>query len=344
MNTYGWIDLRSDTVTTPTPAMREAIAQAAVGDDVYQDDPTTNELERVGAEILGKEAALFTPSGTMSNQLGIMSQTNRGDEIIVGLNAHIFVHEVGAPAVLSGVSMRLIDYPDCVPDLAMIKAAVRSTDIHEPPTRLICMENALANGGVVPVERMKEIYEFAKSRGFSVHLDGARVFNAATSLGVDVKEITQYTDTVNCCLSKGLCAPVGSLLAGPADVIKRARKCRKILGGGMRQTGILTAAGLIAIRDMTKRLAEDHENARYLANRLAEIPCVYVAMDRLAINMVFFKMDVTQEEFDVMREKLKAQKIEIGAQDPAEVRFVAHNDITRADLDTVVAAMKQALC
>ena len=237
-----YIDLRSDTVTRPTLAMRAAMAAAEVGDDVYGDDPTVNELEALAAETLGFEAALFVTSGTMGNQLGIMSQTRRGDEIIAGANSHIFMHEVGAAAVLSGVTVRQVDYPNCIPVPAMVEAAIRPDDIHEPPTSLICLENALANGRLVPVETMAEIRRIADEHGLNVHLDGARVFNAAAALGVDVKEITRYADSVSCCLSKGLCAPVGAIFAGRAETVKRARKCRKLLGGGMRQAGILAAA------------------------------------------------------------------------------------------------------
>ncbi|MEI3424497.1 MAG: threonine aldolase family protein [Christensenellales bacterium] len=256
-----YIDLRSDTVTQPTLAMRAAMAAAEVGDDVYGDDPTMNELEALAAQTLGKEAAMFATSGTMGNQIGIMSQTRRGDEIIAGAESHIVMHEVGAAAVLSGVNVRQIDYPNCIPVPEMIAARIRPDDIHEPPTALICLENALANGRVVPLETMAEIRKIADAHSLPVHLDGARVFNAATALGVDVKEITKYADTVSCCLSKGLCAPVGAVLAGPKATIERARKCRKMLGGGMRQCGILGAAGIIALKDMTKRLGEDHANA-----------------------------------------------------------------------------------
>ena len=254
-----YIDLRSDTVTKPTLAMRAAMAAAEVGDDVYGDDPTVNELERLAAEMLGKEAAMFVTSGTMGNQLGIMSQTRRGDEIIAGAQSHIVMHEVGAAAVLSGVSIRQIDYPNCVPVPEMIAARIRPDDIHEPPTALICIENALANGRVVPLETMAEIRRIADANNLPIHMDGARVFNAATALGVDVKEITQYTDTLSCCLSKGLCSPVGAIFAGPKATVARARKWRKLLGGGMRQAGILAAAGIISLKDMTKRLGGPQE-------------------------------------------------------------------------------------
>jgi len=338
-----YIDLRSDTVTHPTAAMRQAMACAEVGDDVYQDDPVTNELEALGARLLGKEAALFVPSGTMGNQLGIMSQTRRGDEILVGEDSHIFTHEVGAASVLSGVVMHPICYPDAMPQVEMAAAAVHTDDIHEAPTTMLCLENALANGRVVPLERMQEMYAFAKSRGLTVHLDGARVFNAATALGVDVKEITACCDTVSCCLSKGLCAPIGSLLAGPAAVIARARKFRKMLGGGMRQTGILASAAILALTEMPVRLKEDHENARYMAEKLAQLPGVTVAMDRVEINMVWFRLDLPLERQNQLQAQLLQQGIKVNGLMGDEMRWMTNNDVTRADIDIAVAALAQLI-
>jgi threonine aldolase len=341
--TTRYIDLRSDTVTQPTQEMRDAMYKAPVGDDVYQDDPTTNELERVAAEILGKEAAIFVTSGTMGNQLAIMSQTRRGDEIIVGAQAHIHMHEVGAAAVLSGVNQRILYYPDCMPDEKMIENAIRPDDIHEPPTALICVENALANGRVVPPERMKKIYRLARRHKLPVHLDGARIFNAAVALGVDVRELTQYCDTVSCCLSKGLCAPVGSVLAGPKAVIDRARKYRKMLGGGMRQNGILAAAGLIAITEMPKRLHIDHENARYLADRLETVPGVHVCRDRLDIDMVFFNVDAPQATVDALPERMLRRGVKVGGYEEGAIRWVTNRDVSRKDIDAAVAALDEAL-
>ena len=209
-----YIDLRSDTVTQPTEEMRQAMLEAPVGDDVYMDDPTVNRLEEEGAHILGKEAALYLSSGTQSNQVAVMTWCKRGDEIIVSDGCHIYEHEVGAVAVLAGANMRTLHFEGGIPDASMIEKAIRSVDIHFPETTLICMENALSNGRVVPLSVMKEVYQVGQRHHIPVHLDGARVFNAAASLGVDVKEITQYADSVSCCLSKGLCAPIGTLLAG----------------------------------------------------------------------------------------------------------------------------------
>ena len=323
-----YIDLRSDTVTRPTLAMRAAMAAAEVGDDVYGDDPTVNELEALAAETLGFEAALFVTSGTMGNQLGIMSQTRRGDEIIAGANSHIFMHEVGAAAVLSGVTVRQVDYPNCIPVPAMVEAAIRPDDIHEPPTSLICLENALANGRLVPVETMAEIRRIADEHGLNVHLDGARVFNAAAALGVDVKEITRYADSVSCCLSKGLCAPVGAIFAGRAETVKRARKCRKLLGGGMRQAGILAAAGILALKEMPKRLSEDHANAKRLAELLSQIDGVSIDKDSVEINMVFFKLDRSAELKAALPEKMKQHGILINPEELGEFRFVTNNDVS----------------
>lgn len=338
-----YIDLRSDTVTRPTLAMRAAMAAAEVGDDVYGDDPTVNELEALAAETLGFEAALFVTSGTMGNQLGIMSQTRRGDEIIAGANSHIFMHEVGAAAVLSGVTVRQVDYPNCIPVPAMVEAAIRPDDIHEPPTSLICLENALANGRLVPVETMAEIRRIADEHGLNVHLDGARVFNAAAALGVDVKEITRYADSVSCCLSKGLCAPVGAIFAGRAETVKRARKCRKLLGGGMRQAGILAAAGILALKEMPKRLSEDHANAKRLAELLSQIDGVSIDKDSVEINMVFFKLDRSAELKAALPEKMKQHGILINPEELGEFRFVTNNDVSAKDVVFVAGTFASLL-
>ncbi len=339
----GYIDLRSDTVTRPTSAMREAMYKAEVGDDVYRDDPTVNELEREAARILGKEEALFVPSGTMGNQLGIMAQTRRGDEIIAGADCHIVMHEVGAAAVLSGVSIRQLTYPNAIPVPELIEAHIRPDDIHEPPTALICLENALANGRVVPLGVMKEVRRVADKYNLPVHLDGARVFNTATALGVDVREITQYANTVSCCLSKGLCAPVGSVLAGSGAVVERARKYRKMLGGGMRQAGILAAAALIAIREMPKRLHEDHDNTKHIAKRLDELPGVTVDVDAVEINMVFFHVDRPREVIDALPGKMLEQGILVNPEELGYFRFVTHCGIDRADADKALDALAQII-
>lgn len=331
-----YIDLRSDTVTQPTLAMRAAMSTAKVGDDVYGDDPTVNELEALAAEMLGKEAAMFITSGTMGNQLGIMSQTRRGDEIIAGAQSHIVMHEVGAAAVLSGVNVRQLDYPNCVPVPEMIRQYIRPDDIHEPPTTLICLENALANGRVVPLEIMKEVRQIADESSLPIHLDGARLFNAAAALNVDVKEITQYVDTVSCCLSKGLCAPVGAVFAGPKATVQRARKYRKMLGGAMRQCGVLAAAGIIALKDMTKRIGDDHANAKYMAELLNSLENVSVDMDAVQINMVFFKLNASESLKNELPERMKEKGILINPEELGEFRFVTNNDVSRKDVEYAV--------
>jgi len=335
-----YIDLRSDTVTMPTDEMRKAMAAAPVGDDVYEDDPTIKRLEELAARMAGKEAALFVPSGTMGNQLAIMSHTSYGDEIIVGANSHIVVHEVGAAARLSGVSYAIVDNPDDRIYAKDVIRKIRTDDIHHPRTGLVCLENALANGTVVPLNIMKEVYETAKANGLPVHTDGARLFNAATALGVDASEVARYTDSIMFCLSKGLCAPVGSMLAGSGEFINRARKHRKLLGGGMRQAGILAAAGIIALEEMTKRLSSDHENAKYMMERLMEIPEISLKPENVQIDMVYF--GIKKEDFDAadFTEYLLTNGVKINNDWPLEFRYVTHNDILRDDIDKVIGLMK----
>lgn len=338
-----YIDLRSDTVTQPTQAMRDAMHTAEVGDDVYQDDPTVNRLEALAAEMLGKEAALFVPSGTMSNQLALMSWTNRGDEVIVSADCHIFMHEVGAAAVLSGANLRQLSFENGIYDPRLIEKAIRPDDIHEPKTALICMENALANGRVVPLDVMEEVYALAKKNDVAVHLDGARIFNAAEALGVGVKDVAKYADTISCCLSKGLCAPVGSVLAGSAATIAKARKYRKMLGGGMRQCGLLAAAGILALTDMSKRLKEDHDNAKYMAKKLSELKGVEVDLDSVQINMVFFKVDRPADLIDSLPEKMLGKGIKINGEELGEFRFVTSNDVSREDIDYAVSVFAELI-
>ena len=322
-----YIDLRSDTVTMPTEKMRQAMAQAEVGDDVYVDDPTVNRLEQTAAQVLGKEAALFLSSGTQSNQVAVMSWTKRGDEIIVSDSCHIYEHEVGAVAVLAGANMRTLHFEGGIPDAAMIEKAIRGVDIHFPETALICMENALSNGRVVPLSVMEQVYQVGQRHKVPVHLDGARVFNAATALGVDVKQITQYCDSVSCCLSKGLCA----------------RKNRKMLGGGMRQAGVIAAPALIALTEMTGRLREDHDNAKYMAERLAQIDGVHCDPSQVEINMVFFTIDRPQSLRDGLQAAMREKGIKISPEDQGHFRFVTNHDVTRQDIDKAMEALAQCL-
>lgn len=339
-----WIDLRSDTVTQPTQEMREAMYRAQVGDDVYGDDPTMNELERKAAEMLGKEAALFMASGTMGNAVAVMSHIQRGNEVILSDTAHIVAHEVGGAAVLSQAFIRTLHFKDGLFDAEQIRAAIRDrSNIHYPYTGLICVEEPLATGKVVPLERLQQVYKMAKEENIPVHMDGARIFNAATALGVDVKEIAACTDSVMFCLSKGLCAPVGSMLVGSKEYIERARRNRKMLGGGMRQCGFLAAAGLIALEVMTKRLQEDHDNAKYMAQHLQKMPGVTLDMNSVEINMVFFKLDAPKEVIDSLPEKMLEAGVKINGIEDGEFRFVTTHDTSREDIDRALDAFEKII-
>lgn len=334
------IDFRSDTVTKPTKEMRQAMFEAEVGDDVYEDDPTINLLQKKAAKMLHKEDACFVTSGTMGNLLSILTHTNRADEIIIGKNYHPITHEVGGMAAIAQVLPRMIDNPNDFIYPQDIRNAMRPDDIHEPCTTLLCMENALSNGTVMPLEIMKENYEVAKSLGLNVHLDGARLFNAATALGCDVSELADCADSVTFCLSKGLCAPVGSIVCGSHEFINKLRRNRKRIGGGMRQAGILGATGIIALDIMTKRLKEDHDNAKYLAERLNEIPCIEVEEKKVQINMVFFKINKPGFDSVLLQEEMLKKSIKINPADHGVMRFVTHHDINRDDIDRTIDLMK----
>ncbi|MDP4090233.1 MAG: low-specificity L-threonine aldolase, partial [Bacillota bacterium] len=327
-----FIDLRSDTVTNPTDAMREAMYRAEVGDDVYEDDPTVKELERCAAEVSGKEAALFVPSGTFGNQLALFTHCKRGSEVILGDDCHIVAHEVGAAAVIAGVQLRNLNSHkgELCPHEVKSKIRKETEDIHYPGTSLICLENAHSNGRVISLENMKAISEIARENKIPVHLDGARLFNAASYLKVDAREITKYCDSVMFCLSKGLCAPVGSILAGSREFIEKARKGRKLMGGGLRQAGILAAAGLIALEDMRERLSEDHENALYLAELLEQLPGIKLQKEDIHIDMVFFKVETSLSGEQLQSEFLN-RGIKVNAPEKGEMRFVTHYWVTRAD-------------
>ena len=338
-----WIDLRSDTVTQPTEVMRQTMARAEVGDDVYGDDPTVNRLEQLASEKLGKEAALFVPSGTFGNQLAIMTHTRRGDEILVGEGCHILMHEVGGAAVLSGVQTRSFPTTMGRVDVKKLEKMIRGNDIHFPNTGLICMENAHSSGTAVTLDNMKEVFHLAGSKDIPVHLDGARIFNAAVALGVDVQEIAACADSVNVCLSKGLCAPVGSILVGSSNFILKARKNRKLMGGGLRQAGILAAAGIIALTEMVSRLGEDHKNARYLANRLEEIEFCHVHRNRVDINMVFFTLPESVISESALIAGLTSEKIKMNGQEDGEYRFVTNYGVAIEDIDKVVQTMKNII-
>lgn len=324
------IDFRSDTVTTPTPEMREAMYKAQVGDDVYGDDPTVNELEELGAYMMGKEAGLFTPSGTMGNQIAVMSWTSRGEEVILEAEAHMYYYEVAGLAVLSGVQTRTVKGERGVMSPKEVESAIRGVNIHFPKTSLICVENTHNRGGgkVIPQDIMQGIYEVGRRNGVPVHLDGARIFNASVYLGIPAKDIAQYSDSVMFCLSKGLSAPIGSLLVGSREFISKARKYRKMLGGGMRQVGVIAAAGIVALKTMVERLKEDHENAKILAQELKNIPYLSIDPDYVETNMVKVEMKMGYNAH-VLVEKLKEKGVLCNALSSSTIRLVTHKDVDR---------------
>lgn len=338
-----WIDLRSDTVTLPTDEMRFAMANAEVGDDVYEDDPTVIRLERLAASILGKESALFVPSGTFGNQLSILTHTLRGDEVIIPASNHIIVHEAGASAVIAGVQMRTLDCEDGMPSIERIHSAIRGEDLHYPRTGLICLENAHSSGRVLPIQYMENVYKLAKSNHVPLHLDGARIFNAAISLKVKPSEIASYADSVMFCLSKGLGAPIGSMLVGTEEFVRRARKGRKIMGGALRQVGIIAAAGIVALEKMIDRLHEDHENARYLSSLMEDIPGVKVMEDRLDINMVFFRLEDHAKNPGLIVDRMLSKGIKINPPEGYEWRFVTNLNVSRQDIERAVDEFGKAL-
>ena len=342
-----FIDLRSDTVTKPTPEMREAMATAVVGDDVYNDDPTINQLQELAAARLGKEAALFVPSGTMGNLAGILSHCGRGDEVIMGKRTHTFLHEGGGISTLGGVSScQIPEQVDGSLALEDIQAAIRADDVHEPVTRLIEIENTHnACGGVYQTPAyINSLVDFAHARGLLVHMDGARVFNSAVAQGVDVRQLTGPVDSVTFCLSKGLCAPVGSVLCGSAEFINKARRMRKHLGGGMRQAGILAAAGIIAMEQMVDRLSEDHARAGRLAQKLADIPGIQLSPAKPATNMVFFNLlDSVKYSTDQIEQMLKERGVLANSSGPRRFRLVTHYWIDDPGIDHAVAAFREVL-
>jgi threonine aldolase len=345
-----YIDLRSDTVTWPTPEMREAMANAPVGDDVYGEDPTVKILENESAKLLGKEAGLFVVSGAMGNTIATLTHCQRGEEIIVGREAHIFTFEAGNPASLGGIHSNPLDVqPDGTLNLDAIRRTIRVENDHFPRTRLIALENTQGTIGGIPItaEYTAQVGEIAHSNKAKLHIDGARIFNAAVALKTPAKELVEPADSVSFCLSKGLCAPVGSILVGSKDFIKEARRTRKSLGGGMRQAGILAAAGLISIRTMVDRLAVDHANARKLAEGLATISCVQVDLDAVQTNMVFFDLHPDAPlSPDALRDRMKSDyNILINPYPgiPRKFRAVTHYWITRERINQTIEAIRTLL-
>lgn len=328
MNNKYAIDLRSDTITQPTPAMRAAMADAEVGDDVFGDDPTVKRLEVHVAEMLGKEAALFAPSGTMANQLAVRAHTESGDEILIDANAHIYYYEVGGPAALSGVSCRCLNGVRGIFTAADVEAALRPPDQHFPPTKLVCLENTHNRGGgtIWPLERIREVADIARRQGLAMHLDGARLWNASVATGIAERDYAEHFDSVSVCFSKGLGAPIGSALCGSRDFIQRARRFRKMFGGGMRQVGILAAGALYALEHQRSRLADDHANARALAQGLARLPGIELDPATVQTNIVFFNVKAVHAKELVQR--LDLAGVRMLALGPNSIRAVTNLNVT----------------
>ncbi|HDZ3715119.1 TPA: low-specificity L-threonine aldolase [Vibrio vulnificus] len=331
------MDFRSDTVTRPTPAMREAMANAIVGDDVYGDDPTVNELEAFAAKEAGFEAALFTTSGTQANLLGLMAHCERGDEYLCGQQAHNYRYEAGGAAVLGSIQPQPVENnPDGTLPFDKLAAAIKPDDSHFARTKLLSLENTI-NGKVLPLSYLQEARAFVDKHNLKLHLDGARVYNAATALDVPVRDIAQYFDSMTICLSKGLGAPVGSLLLGSKEYIAKARRLRKMVGGGMRQAGILAAAGKLALTEQVAQLKVDHANAKALAQGLSELPGVHVNPDFVQTNIVFAKLD-DNVDIIAIAQKLAEESIIITPGNP--IRFVTHKDISRQDIDLFLEKLR----
>ena len=329
------IELRSDTFTLPTPAMRKAMASADVGDDVYGEDPTVNELEALAADKLGKEAALFVSSGTQGNLLALLTHCQRGDEYIAGQGAHAYRYEGGGAAALGGIQPQPLNFePDGTLNLQQVEAVIKADDFHFARTRLLCLENT-QGGKVLPLDYQTQANALAKAHNLAIHLDGARIFNAAVAQGVDVRQISRYYDSVSVCLSKGLSAPVGTVLCGEKAFIEEARRWRKMLGGGMRQAGILAAGGILALTEMVDRLADDHANARRLAEGLAEIPGFSVDMQVTQTNMAFLSLDASllAQFAAFMTER------DINIDDwEVPIRLVTHYGVEAEDIERVIQA------
>ncbi len=339
------IDLRSDTVTVPTGAMRRAMAEAEVGDDVFGEDPTVRRLEEMAAERMGKEAALLVSSGTMANLVCQMAHCGRGDEMILGDQAHIFFYEQGGCAAVGGIHPRTVENrPDGTVDLAAIEAAVRADDVHFPQSRLLVLENThnRCSGSPLDVPFMAAAGKVARRHGLAIHVDGARIFNAAVALNRTPAELAAEADSISFCLSKGLCAPVGSLVCANRDFVLKARRVRKVLGGGMRQAGVIAAAGIVALTEMTDRLSEDHENARVLAEAVAGIGGLSADPERVRTNIVFIGTAGTGKAAAEIAARLKDRGVLCLASGPDTLRAVTHHPISRADIDRAIDAYAKA--
>jgi threonine aldolase len=340
------IELRSDTFTKPTPAMRKAMADAEVGDDQYGEDPTVNRLEKRASEIVGKEAGVYVASGMLGNLCGVLSQTQRGDEVILGDLAHIVQNEMGASFVVGGIVPRLVPNRDGLPSLDDLATAVRPQGMY-PRTSLLCLENSHNNcgGAVITAEQTKSVADFAHARGMRVHLDGARIFNAAAALGVEAKELVRDVDTVQFCFSKGLAAPVGSILCGDAETVAKARRVRKLLGGAMRQAGVIAAAALVALEEMRDRLGEDHRNARRLAEGLAQIPGIRIDAKRVVTNIVSFEVDPAVSDAGAFQKACAERGLRMSRYlgNSPRLRAVTHVDVSRDDIDAALEIARAVL-
>lgn len=339
------IDLRSDTVTLPTEEMRRAMYEAQLGDDVYREDPTVNRLEELAAQMTGKEAALFTVSGTMANLIAVLTHTRPGDEIIVGSESHIFWYEVGGASVLGGVVLRTVpNDQDGRIDLNTVEQAIRSKNIHFPETTLLCLENThnRCGGTVLTPEYTKDVVELAHNHGLLVHLDGARIFNAAVTLNIPASELAAPVDSVCFCVSKELSAPVGSLLCGTQDFVDKARKWRKMVGGGMRQAGVIAAAGIVALEKMVSRLAEDHDNAKRLAQGLVNIPGFGINLERVQTNIVVFDTPANISGIEFVQ-RMAAKGVKFNDRGGQTVRAVTHRMISDTDVDEALERIRSLI-
>lgn len=340
------IDLRSDTVTTPTAAMRQAMAEAEVGDDVYGEDPTVNRLEALVAEMTGKDAAVFVSSGTMGNLTSVLAHCGRGDEMILGDKSHIFRAEQGGAAALGGVHpMAIRNQPDGTLDLDEIQANIRADNEHYPITKLICIENThnFCGGRVLPLSYMDAVGDLAHEHGLKLHVDGARLWNAAVALGASPARVLKNADSVSLCLSKGLAAPVGSVVAGDQAFIGRVRRARKAVGGGLRQAGILAAAGIIAVTEMVERLSDDHANAKRLAEGLAQIDGIAINPAEVETNLVFFEVTSEMVTPAQLVNGLATQGIKLNAASGRRLRAVLNYHVTAADVEQVLTAFRAVL-
>jgi threonine aldolase len=339
------IDLRSDTVTKPSPAMRRAMAEAEVGDDVYLEDPTINRLQARAAEIFAREAALFVPSGSMGNLASIMAQTARGQEVICEAAGHVYNYEMGSISALGGVLPRTVPAEDGILAWAQIARAIREKAYYRPQTALVALENThnMAGGTVYPTELAHEICDKAHDEGLKVHLDGARIFNAAAHLHEDVAVMTKKFDSIQFCLSKGLGAPVGSMIVGSKDLIERCRVIRKMLGGGMRQAGVLAAAGLVALDEGPTHIPTDHDNAQILARGLSKVPGIQIDPKKVQTNIVIFSINAAGLSPDQLVDRLNQRKVLTGAVDSTRIRVVTHRDVSREDCENALRIIGEVM-